>query len=233
MAKNSNKKLNRIKKSSKPNLAPKISKTILAEIFSPQMSRSEQSKLKIIETTIATFAESSEDLLNYEEIARKGKINRSLVNYYFPTKDELFLTAIKYVRARHQELAVDEMKKAQSPSDVIKKYVDATFRWIEETPAHVKTWILFWFLASSKPELRTVHSSLTKMGEIRIIAILKDLDGKSLSHSDLSYLAKAIQRIITGAVIEAMSESSTSRDQLREAALKQSLDLLKIYGFNL
>ncbi len=218
----------------KTKMKSKVTKTILAEILSPQLSRSEKSKLKIIETAISTFADSSEELLNYEEIARKGKLNRSLVNYYFPNKSELFLTAIKYVRAAHQELAVNEINEASSPLEVMQRYIDATFRWIEETPSHVKTWVLFWFLSSSSPELKKLHSSLTGMGEQRIIGILEAMEGKEhkLKKSDLSYLAKSIQRVITGVVIEAMTESHRTNSQLRKDTLRQCSDLLKVYGFN-
>jgi AcrR family transcriptional regulator len=215
-------------------ITPDITKTILNEVFSSELTRSERSKLKIIETAIDSFAGASADLLNYEDIARAGKLNRSLINYYFPKKEEFFEIIIKFIRATHQEIAVAELKKATTPEQVIFYYVDSTFRWIDAAPNHVKSWIMFWYLSSSDPKLRSLHSALTQMGELRIIGILESLPKPKakLKKSEFSYLAKSIQRVITGALIESMTESEgPTRSRLRHDTWKQCRDLLVANGF--
>jgi AcrR family transcriptional regulator len=207
-----------------------LKKTLLSEIFNTELSRGEKTKLKIIETAILTFAGTSSEDLSYEDIAKKGSLNRSLINYYFPQRKDLFLTVMKYIRALYQEIAIAEFSKSDDPEEMFKLYVQSTFLWINTTPQHVKVWILFWFLASSHGEMQGFHKELTEMGKERIISILKQIKNEKnkkpkieSSKQELEYKAKSIQRVITGAIIEAMTEPFENLKALEQDTLRQCL----------
>ncbi len=211
------------KTSTKPN---PLEHTILRDLLTEGPSRSELTRIKILNAAIKTYSKVGGDYFSYEDVAREGKLTRSLVNYYYPDSNELFMTAVKFARARFQDLAVKEMAKTHSIEEAISVYSTITFTWLEQYPHDARFWMLFWALVPSNPKLKSLHAELTEMGALRIIELLKNahkLSGKTKS-KELMVRAKAIQRVMTGALTESLTENR-SLSSLREETLNQCLIL--------
>lgn len=184
-----------------------IDREIYEELFPRSLSRADLTKLRIIEAAINTYSELGIDYVSYEDIARTAKLNRPLINHHFPDKHILFEVAMKFVRAKFQELAINEIRRQITPEDQLKAYVKSTVNWAITNPTHVKAWVFFFYQCMSDSKLRSIHSSLTSIGADRLVALLESGGKEGLfSKENLSEKAKNIQRVITGALLEITTE---------------------------
>ncbi len=205
-----------------------VSKTIYQELFPKKLSKSDKRKIEIIEGAIRAYAIVDFNSVSFDDIAKPAKTSRKLVQHYFPEKQELFETSMKLIRAQFQVQAVEAISKAQSPLDQFKEYVRSTFYWAKNQPQHAKAWMLFFMVCSQTPKFKKMHLELTKMGEQRIIAVISSLKLKrTLELNEASYIAKTIQRLITGGLIEVCTEAHVEDIELvQEQVLRACLDLL-------
>ncbi len=92
-----------------------------------------------------------------------------------------------------------------SPEDQFEAYIRSTFDWIRNEPVHVRAWFLFFLVCAQRGKFRKMHAELTEFGESRIIGLMKALPLKYEKRNQ-RFLAKSIQRMITGGIIECCSE---------------------------
>lgn len=213
---------------SKPKINAEVTNTIYNDLFPHRLNKSDKRKIDIIEGAINAYSQLDYNAITFEDIAIHASTNRRLVQHYFPNKDELFELCIKVIRGHMQAIAVEALLKSAEPEDQLHAYIRSTFQWLKLKPAHVRTWILFFLICTQKSKFRKTHSELTKMGEKRIIAIISKINlVKEREPSRLSYLAKTIQKIITGGLMEASTEGSEEDLQLiQEETLKACRTIL-------
>lgn len=209
-----------------------INQTIYGELFPRALSKADQKKLIILEAAIQTYAELGIEYVSYEDIARKAKVTRPLVNHYFPDKKALFESAVKFIRAHFQELAVRELEKFPSPQDKLEAYVRATMTWVKVSPIHARTWVFFFYLCTSDSKLRNLHRELTTMGMQRLTALLQAVAvEKRYPPTKLEHKAKNIQRLITGALLELATEHDSKDlniyDEISNQTIKQCLHICR------
>jgi len=222
---------------SKSKTNSELTKSIYQELFPKKMSKSDQRKIDIIEGAITAYSKTDYTSVSFDDIASPAKTNRRLVQHYFPNKDELFELSIKVIRGHMQSIAVEALLKAIIPQEQFNAYIRSTFQWLKLKPTHVRAWILFFLVCTQKPKFKKIHSDLTKIGEKRITSLLLSMDTiKDKDPSNLSYLSKTIQRLITGGLIEASTEKSDNEIEIeiiQEETLKtcnyiiQSISCLK------
>lgn len=210
------------------NTSSKIQKTIYGELFPTQLKKSDETKLKILDAAIDTYADLGINYVSYEDIARAAGITRPLIQHYFPDKKELFLTAMKYVRAQMQTVAVERIQAIEKPLEQFKEYVRSNFYSFEKKPNLMRAWMFFYYICASDPSFRAHHVKLTEIGHERILSMLKkgaaqgDFSGKELPRK-----AKTVQRIITGLFIELMSEYSIKEmARIREEAVEDCIKVV-------
>ena len=171
--------------------------------------------MDIVEGAIKAYSELNFNSVSFDQIAVPAKVKRRLVQHYFPDKDVLFETTMKLVRAKFQLLAVEAFTKAKTPEDQFKEYVRSTFHWTATQPTHVRTWLLFYLVCSQAPRFRRTHEELQQMGAERIAALLRSMDPtQNRSEAELRYLAKSVQRLITGGIVEACTERPPDEIQM-------------------
>lgn len=171
--------------------------TIAIDLFEPRLSKSQRTRLRILEAAIACYATTGFEGATYDRIAKKAKTSRPLVMHYYPDRDELLLEAIKFVRANFQRVAI-EAAKAAGPGEALAGYVASTFDWIEKFHSHAVTWILFYYGCAIRPKWNEINTELVRIGHARISMIIGE--------KGLGVRAKRIQLIITGALISALTE---------------------------
>jgi AcrR family transcriptional regulator len=202
----------------------KINQTIYGELFPRALSKADQKKLIILEAAIQTYAELGIEYVSYEDIARKAKVTRPLVNHYFPDKKILFESAMKFIRAHFQELAIRELERTSSPKEKLQIYVRSTMTWVHVSPVHAKAWVFFFYLCASDSKLRNLHRELTTMGMQRLTALLHAVAAESsYPTSHLEEKAKGIQRLITGALLEIATEHDPKNIKILEEITRQTI----------
>ena len=206
-----------------------ISKTIYQELFPKQLSKSDKRKIEIIEGAIRAYASVDFDSISFDAVATPAKTSRKLVQHYFPDKNELFETSMKLIRAQFQVLAVEAISKAQTPKAQIEEYIRSTFYWAKSQPLHTKAWMLFFQICAQKPKFKNMHAELTKMGEQRIMAMISNLKkSEKIAANELLNVAKNIQRLITGGLIEVCTERNIEDVELvQEQVVKACMMLVE------
>ncbi len=210
--------------------AQNVTQTIYEELFPKTLSKSDLRKMEILDGAIKAYAAVDFHSVSFDEIAGPASTSRRLVQHYFPNKDTLFETSMKIIRAKYQALAVEALSKASTPEEQFQEYILASFYWIKKQPTHVKAWFLFFLVASQKPKFKKTHAELTLMGEQRIIALIQQLPhARSRNAKDLHYLAKSIQRLITGGILEICTEKKPEDiEDVQAQVLRASLALLEM-----
>ncbi len=208
-----------------------IEKTIYESIFPLKPSKSDQTRFKILEGAVKAYADLDFESVSFDQIAAPSKISRRLIQHYFPDKEVLFQSTMKLIRAKFQQLAVDHLSKKNSPEDQFKEYVRATFYWIKNEPVEVRAWLLFYLICSQKEPYKKLHTELTTMGEHRIKALVENLAPKKrIPEKEYTYIAKAIQKIITGGLVEACTEISDNHPhRIQEDVVKACLAIVRPY----
>ena len=205
-----------------------LSKTVLNEIFPYRLTKSDQRRLAILEAAIKTFSNLSLEYVSYEDIARAGKMSRPLVQHHFPKKRELFELAIKLVRGQFQEMAVQAIQKHGHARDQLNAYISSTFDWVQSRPTHGRMWLLYFYFCHGDKKLRQKHKDLTDVGVQRIQALLGSISSSNGQiATDLEFKAKSIQRLITGGLIEVVTETGIEEvSKVRDQVLKACSSLL-------
>ncbi|MGZ3743584.1 MAG: TetR/AcrR family transcriptional regulator [Pseudobdellovibrionaceae bacterium] len=205
-----------------------LTATIYRELFPPNLSKAEARKIKILEAAIKTYSDLGIEYVSYEDIAREAKTSRPLVQHHFPDKRELFLTCMRFIRAQYQELAVKYISQAKGPQEQLIFYIRSTLPWLRDYRPHVSAWLFYFYLCCGDKELRAQHRELTEMGFNRIVEILRQgSEAEIFSKKDHARKAKAIQQLITGVIMQYMTENEPLNFQSLEADLiKNCLELV-------
>ena len=149
--------------------------------------------------------------MNYESLAQSCGISRSLIQHYFPDRDELILTAMRFVRAKYQKLCVDAIATQSTAKGQLKAYLEAACSWPKVYPQDAKIWLLFYYNCSINKKYRKVNTELVAQGHERIIEMLEGATkGKALPMKiSLSMRAKIIQGAILNYFLSTLTEEQS------------------------
>ena len=187
-----------------------INFTLFEEFSKRRVSKSEKRRFQIIEKTITELATNGIDSITHDSLAKSCKVSRSLIQHYFPDRDELFLLAFRYVRAKFQKLCVDEMQKHDSAQKKLKAYIECACSWPKVAPDDCKVWLLFYYHCGIKREYKTLNSELVEQGHARILALLNDIIGNKKTNDPINITrAKLIQNLITSYFLSVMTENNS------------------------
>jgi AcrR family transcriptional regulator len=141
-------------------------------------------------------------------IAREAGATRPLLRHYFKDAEEVRDVTIKYILLLFQKVAVDALAKEQTADLMLIAYVESCFYWVKNFRVHSLVWLSFLHRCANQPKLREINTLATSVGEERITALLgKGVKEGVFSASSLKSPAKAIQTLITGALITAATEN--------------------------
>ena len=202
-----------------------ITREIYSELFPPTPSKSDKRRKEIIEGAIQAYAAIDYEHLSFDDIAKPAKTSRRLVQHYFPEKNELFAISMKMVRSQYQALVIEAFSKIEDPEKKFCEYVRAAVSWPKFLPTHVHAWFLYYLVCAQQPKLRKLHEELAKMGEERIASLISEMNpDRAYSANDRRFVAKTIQRLITGALIEICSESiNPDIERIQDETVRASL----------
>ena len=199
-----------------------INKTIYQDIFPKELSKSDIRRIEILRGAILAYSNVDFDHVSYDDVAKPAKTSSRLVQHYFPSKDALFEAAMKMIRAQYQLDTVEAFHKIKDPEKKFFEYIKAALNWPAAQPVHVRAWFLFYLVCSHKAKFKKMHAELALMGAERIKGIL----GAFIDKPDLElhFIAKTVQRLITGSLIEVCSEQSIpdlerTKNELAKACL--------------
>lgn len=199
------------------------------ELFPRKPSKSQQTKLRILEAAIHSYVKFGIERTTYEKLAELTGVTRPLIMRYFPDKNEIFKLAMQYIRTEMQQSAVGAIAFAGPSNEKrIEAYVHSTFDWLEKKPKHARVWLLFYYYCGIRAEQLAVNSALVEAGHARITSLLEAGKKEGVFHArDSKGAAKAIQIQITGALLALLTEkfNDAGAKKLRADTVKRCLEM--------
>lgn len=94
-------------------------------------------KEKIIKAAIEEFAENGYKAASTNSICKKAKVSKGLIYYYFKSKEEIYLNALKFAIDRFKEsVSIDINEKDKCGIAYISEYFDTKFKFFRENPLY-------------------------------------------------------------------------------------------------
>lgn len=94
-------------------------------------------KEKIIKAAIEEFAENGYKAASTNSICKKAKVSKGLIYYYFKSKEEIYLSALKFAIDRFKEnVSIEINGKYKCGIAYISEYFDTKFKFFRENPLY-------------------------------------------------------------------------------------------------
>lgn len=186
-----------------------LQRIVFSEVYQRFSEPKAQRKaFDIMESAIKCIAKMGFDKVTLTMIARESGVTRPLLKYYFNNIDEILEFSIKYIRLLFQRKAVNSMTSVSNPKEMLLKYIDSCFKWINEDRSHAIVWLAFLHRAATSKKARELNTKAVIAGEERILSLIEF--GQQLGEfqcNELEFNSKALQIMITGALISSLSEN--------------------------
>lgn len=183
-------------------------------------TRSEMAKRRILDATIACFAEFGWEGANASQIARRMGMTRGRLQYYFPTLEDIRSNAVEHLYAEWQKKyweSVSQVKSTQRFSAGIELLWD-----LMNDKLHAARQVLE-ANARTNPQLRTLLERLIANDEELMLRYGAD------TFPSLAQHPAAFRAIRTFVIVFMEGLSQYRLPGNREEARKTQLDLLKVF----
>jgi AcrR family transcriptional regulator len=180
------------------------------ELFAKKPTKSQRRKIEILDATIRFLAKNGIDSLRYADVAEACGVSRNLIQHYFPTLEDLAVSALQAIRARFQRLAVEAIGRETSSVRMLGAYLDSTYDWVKNCPTEAKAWLLFYHYCGIKRVYRDLNTFLVRQGTQRIAALIDAgiRASEFRGGEDSLVRAKLIQNILTGDLLTTLTEEA-------------------------
>lgn len=197
------------------------SQSIFFESFPLQPRKGDLRKFAILEAVISCVARDGAVGATPAHIANHLKIRRSHVIYYFKDTQALVRGAFQLVTAVAQKTTIEAVKTAETPLDKILAISDGAFNWADKYPDQVKFLLFFYYLCTHDPHFAKLNAQIRETGFQRTKALLETAFAGHKTPLKYEDLAKMLQAIPTGLIIEQFSTGGASgRAACRMACLE-------------
>lgn len=201
---------------------------LMQELFEFKAKKGDLKKIEIIEACIECLATIGHEKCTYEAIAQKIGTRRAHVAYHFSNKNDIFEGCVRFILASYQQTSLEHLKKASTGEQMIDKLIEAPFIWAQERPQQVKVMLLFYYLAGLKENYLELHNQIRSGGVKRIEHILTQKMDKTVPVKEAKLLAKTIQNLISGAIMDAVTTNLTSLKKAKANTIAESRKLIQL-----
>jgi AcrR family transcriptional regulator len=197
----------------------------LFELFEFKPRKGDLKKMEIILAAIECISSIGFEKTTYESIAKRIGTRRAHIAYHFKDKDSIFESCIKLIMANYQQTSLKHIESAKTGEEMLVRYVEAPFIWAEENPSQLSVMLLFYYLCSINEKYQQMHADIRSGGAARIEFILTKKLTNSFSLKEARPLAKTIQNLVSGTI---MDTATTKSKTLRQSKLQVKKQVLKL-----
>ncbi len=128
------------------------------------MTKSKSTEQKIFDAATELFLEKGVDRTSVREIAAKAEINLALMNYYFRSKENLFISIFSQLVKKNSKKLIKILDSELGLEDKIRQYVHVYIDMLSENP------LLVSFV------MAILHRSRERITEMKVISSLYSTD---------------------------------------------------------
>jgi len=201
------------------------------EIGEIKPRKADLKKEKIIQGVINCIAGLGIENTTFEAVGRMTGMRKSHVAYYFPSRDKMIQTTVRYVASNAQHMTVERIKNAKTWEEQVLSSVEGAFDWFEQFPEQIPVITLLFYFRSYDEAYIPLHDEIRKMGLIRLHSVLKQkLDAQGVSDRRSLILARNIQSIVTGVLIDLNAfKSEPEIKRARRSTIEAVEELIRPY----
>lgn len=177
----------------------------------------------LIEAAVRALAAHGAAGISVRAIAREAKVSPGLLTHYFTGVDDLIAAAYAHVGETVDRALGEAMDAAGSdPRARLSAYVVASFRPPISDGALLSTWLAFWSLVKSSPEIARLHGAIYAGYR----AGIEELVRRCAPAADPRLTAIAITALVDGLWLERGLDPSTFTPEEASAIAERWLDAL-------
>ena len=133
-------------------------------------------KEKIIKAAIEEFAENGYKAASTNSICKKAKVSKGLIYYYFKSKEEIYLNALKFAIDEFKEnVTIQINDNSKNRINYISEYFDTKFKFFRENPLYSKL-IINSLLNDNTEEAKKLGEEFQRYNNSLIFEIIKSID---------------------------------------------------------
>jgi transcriptional repressor BetI len=177
----------------------------------------------LIEATVRALAIHGAAGVSVRAIAREADVSPGLLTHYFAGVDDLIAAAYVHVGDLVDRALHDAMDAAgDDPRARLSAYVTASFQPPVSDDALLATWLAFWSLVKSSPEIARLHRDIYAGYRSGV----EDLVRRCAPAADPRMTAIAITALVDGLWLEHGLDASTFTPEEANAMAEKWLDAL-------
>jgi AcrR family transcriptional regulator len=201
---------------------------IYASLLSFEPRRRDLRKAAIVEASIRAIHRLGIEETNFETIGKLSGMGRAHVKYYFKDRSEIIQAAISFVATTAQMVTLEYISRAKSPRERLQAIVDGAVHWAHQYPEHLSVLGLNYYYCIVDKKYRAAHTEIRKLGADRVLAILIEMHSlgelKKQKHQSFEDLAKMIQNLILGTLVDWGTTSSATPLKKIQSDLMTAID---------
>jgi AcrR family transcriptional regulator len=164
-------------------------------------SKSDRTRLQILEGSIACFVKRGFDGSSVSELSKSAGVNQGLFHYYFGNKETLMRECLMYVGMSGRDFTEAGMSQAR-PS--LENYLRVTFRWKERNPGHSSFFSLCIQRASYDRDFNKLLTAVFGAAHLRLASLIRLEAGLAeLEDKAAMGLARAVHSTLVGMIFMA------------------------------
>jgi len=184
----------------------------------------------LIEEAITVLARHGVEATTLDRVGKKFKMKRSLVAYYFKNREELLISAARFVTQTAQGITIQKVTGAKNWEQRLRAIIEGALEWYENYPDQVTVFLLFYYYCSYNPKLKKSQSEIRAQGAERLATVIA-MSPSALPKAKALHTARLIQALITGEIIDkAVTHSSFLFKESAQALYDASLALIADAG---
>src|SRR5690349_18252697 len=123
-------------------------------LFSEGPSKADRMRGRIVAAAVDLMATEGLENTNFNTLAKRLKIGRAHVSYYFKDRDDIVEAVVQLVTRVAQDLTIQSLAQATTPREQLAQIIESAFEWYEAYPKHHAVMLTFYSLAAHERRFR-------------------------------------------------------------------------------
>ena len=172
--------------------------------------RGEDSRKKILLSAMRVIDTKGIENATLESIGREAGFTKSQVLYHFPNRRELISSLMRFVIGGMQSANIETLKNQPDGSPRVDSIIKNTFKWARDNPEQLGTYMVYYKMCSTDPDLRASFAMTTEIGVCRIFDSIDRSSKRRMSKETKMRVARAIRHLLVGSIFDFYASNGTT-----------------------
>jgi AcrR family transcriptional regulator len=185
----------------------------------------------VVEAAAQLIAERGLANVRIADIAERAAMSAGHVSYYFPSKSELLMRAIRQSEENYTDLLVDQLATIRDPWARLTRLIELSSASGQGDPGWV-LWFEVWSNAATDPEVARVHDELDHRARAILLNVITyGVEQGAFDPADAESAALMLSALIDGLSIQlTLGAGGMTRKRLVDVAFDAARTQLRIPG---